>query len=87
VGSASCWVRWEICLFILVELMMSVVGCRLSVIGCEFSVVGSRLWVVTGFISIFVNILYSLNLPVPFLFLLSVIDWQLLGRRWCLEID
>jgi hypothetical protein len=73
VGSASCWVWWEICLFILVEFMLSVFGCGLSV--------------VTGFISIFVNILYSLNLPVPFLFLLSVIDWQLLGRRWCLEID
>jgi hypothetical protein len=38
VGSASCWVRWEICLFILVELMMAVVGCRFSVVSC-------RLWV------------------------------------------
>jgi hypothetical protein len=38
VGSASCWVRWEICLFLLVELMMAVVGCR-------FSVVGYRLWI------------------------------------------
>jgi hypothetical protein len=32
VGSASCWVRWEICLFLLVELMMAVVSCRLSVV-------------------------------------------------------
>jgi hypothetical protein len=36
VGSASCWVRWEICLFLLVELMMSVVGFQLWVVGCGF---------------------------------------------------
>jgi hypothetical protein len=38
VDSASCWVWWEICLFILVELMMSVGGFQLWV-------VSSRLWV------------------------------------------
>jgi hypothetical protein len=36
VDSASCWMRWEICLFLLVELMMSVVGCGLWVVGCGF---------------------------------------------------
>jgi len=53
VGSASCWVRWEICLFLLVEFMMSVggfqlwvVSSRLWVFGCGFSVGGSRLSVV-----------------------------------------
>jgi hypothetical protein len=39
VGSASCWMRWEICLFLLVELMMSVGGSRLSVVGCGLWVV------------------------------------------------
>jgi hypothetical protein len=46
VSFTSCGVRWEICLFLLVELMMAVGGWRFSVVGCEFSVVGFRLWVV-----------------------------------------
>jgi hypothetical protein len=46
VGSASCWVRWEICLFILVELMMAVVGFQLWVLGWRFSVFSCGLSVV-----------------------------------------
>jgi hypothetical protein len=48
VGSASCWVRWEICLFILVELMMSVVGFQLWVVSCRLSVVGCGFCFVLG---------------------------------------
>jgi hypothetical protein len=45
VDSASCGMRWEICLFLLVELMMAVVGFQLWVLGWRLSVIGYRLWV------------------------------------------
>jgi hypothetical protein len=56
VGCASCGMRWEICLFILVELMMSVVGsascwmrweiCLFILVELMMAVGGSRLSVV-----------------------------------------
>jgi hypothetical protein len=74
VDSASCWMRWEICLFLLVELMMSVVGCRLSV-------VGFRLWVV-GCHRLYFNLReHSLFSKSPSPFSLFVIGYRLATIR------